>query len=178
MATAILDVLEANKTIRGVSRGPSSLAWKIGSLIKSTRLHPRPENHKTYHPTTIELNAAFLEMISEEPPNEAKALLEEWAIYCIGSYWGGSTLDPQGHLAVLTALFFFVSSGVQEIIQIQEDSIKDQGNGSGGLPNGEQVLRAVQKMRDNTRQALAEATLGRRLTDEGEIVFLMDNTLP
>lgn len=175
MATAILDVLAANKVAKGVPLGPTSLAWKIGSLIKSTKAGP---DQAGYHPTTIELNAAFLELVSEEPVGEAKVLLEEWAICCIGSHWGGSDLNAQDHLSILSVLVLFVSSGVQEIICILDQSTHSSEHYDGGLANCEPVLRIVQRMRDKVRKTLAEAEIGRSLTDEEELVLLIGNVMP
>ncbi|CZR65488.1 uncharacterized protein PAC_15388 [Phialocephala subalpina] len=155
MATAIFDVLAANKIARGVPLGPTRATT-----------------------TTLELNAAFLELISEEPVVEAKVLLEEWAIYCIGSRWGGSTLNPEDHLVVLSTLVFFFSSGLREIIIIQENLMKDSVDDKGCNMTVDQVMRVVPQMRDKMRKTLAEAALGRRLTDEEELVLLMDNTFP
>lgn len=147
-------------------------------MIKSTKTLTYHGDHEGYHPTTLGSNAAFLELISEVAPAEAKVLLEEWAIYCIGSHWGGSALNPLNYHAVLTALVFFISSKFQVIMKMQEESIRGFGDATSHLMNSEQVLRKVHQIRNKIHQTLVKAVLGRKLTDEEGLILLMDNTLP
>lgn len=119
MANAIFDLLAANQITRGIPIGPSSLAWKIESLIKNT---DSLSDNESYHSTTTELNAAFLEFISQQTALEVASLLREWATFFNRSSWGASGLDPEDLLAVLDTLVNYIKMGLENLLRTQRES--------------------------------------------------------
>ncbi|KUJ19640.1 uncharacterized protein LY89DRAFT_666510 [Mollisia scopiformis] len=162
MANAMFDVLPANQSARGIPIEPSSLAFKIGSLTKSTNSSLYSAR---YYPTTIQHNAAFLEFVSHQTALEARVSLEDWASYLNQTQWERTKLDPQDIFAVLDALVCCVKSGLENSLRIQR-SYRDEN----------QILFLVQQMRIKILRCLGKADLGREMADEEELVMLMQRT--
>ncbi|KAE8446986.1 hypothetical protein EG329_011468 [Mollisiaceae sp. DMI_Dod_QoI] len=173
MANAIFNLLATNQIARGLPLGPSSLAWKIGSLFKAIGA---VLNQDDYHPTTIELNAAFLELISAQPHTEAKTLLEEWA-FCSNGNHSRRSHPNQDHLAVLEALVSYILSGLYDVSSMNEGSIKNSIEQDEVSKKSHQVVLMVQRMRNRVQKIVMEAALGRAMTEEEELVMLVERTI-
>lgn len=173
MASAIFDVIAETQIARGVPLGPSSLGWKIDLLIKKTTLF---SSHDGYYSSTIILNAAFLELVSQQMSTEEIALLETWASHFITTRYGACDLNPGDHLAVLNALVDFIELGLKDLQRLGEENERfEQVEAFSRDRHG--ILLLVHEMRITTWRTLTVAALGRPLTDEEELVLLMSQAI-
>jgi hypothetical protein len=176
MAHAISSVIKSNSTeiYRGLPLGPSSLAYSISSLIKTTI---SLSNHDSHHPTTIELNSAFLELVSQQQAMDIASLLKEWATYFNSSQWGETRLDPYDEGMVLDALVGYIKDGLSELVRMHEQSCISGEQREVFSKSVDRVLRLVQGMRNRASRTLIESRLGRRMTDEEELVWLIEHRI-
>lgn len=174
MASAVSSVIAptSNPVTRGVPLGPSSLAYHIGSLIKNTI---SVSNHDSCHPTTIELNSAFLELVSQQQARHISSLLKEWAMYFNASQWGETRLDPYDEGRVLNALVGYIKEGLDGLVRMYEQSCTSMEQRDSLLGDVNSILRLMHGMRIRANKTLMESRLERGLTDEEELVWLIEH---
>ena len=164
----------SNQQYRGFPLGPSSLAFQIRSLIQTAILL---SNHDNEHPTTLELNAAFLELVSQHNGRDIASLLKEWAMFLNSGQWGVTRLVLYDSDMLLNALVDYIKTGLSELIEMYGKNSVSVEQGIEFSRRVEGILRLIQGMRNKARKTLVERDLGRRMTDEEELVWLMESRI-